>query len=313
MVGCLKKERTMRLTFSGVNLSRPREVTKERLQWYKDIGFRCVGGGVSIDTSEDDIKYLVDLFGEMEMSIGECYFGGVQSIYDPDPNFLKASNDALIKAVRVGGKLGIDHIQCSIGSMHPGTESGSTWMHHPDNFTQKALDLLVENARKIAPYAEDNKCMVSPECTQWTIVYNPQRMKEYVERVDSLYMKVNLDFVNQMNNERVYQNAKFTRCAVALLGECIGSFHVKDVIVRDELLVSHIDETDIGTGVLDHEAIIRASTQLEPWKTFVIEHVRGRELIKPSHDHIQAVADRIGHTWTDPLCTRRRWEQGLCK
>lgn len=299
----------MRLTYSGTNLSRPREVTRKTLQWYKDIGFRVVGGSIDPNTTDDDIRYLRDLFGEMEMAIGECYINGVSCVFSPTADKHKSSRENLIKGIRVGGKLGIDHIQQSIGSMHPTNE----WLHHPENFSQQALDLLVASAREVAPYAEDNRCMISPETTQWTIVYNPQRMKEYVDRVGSPYMKINLDFVNLMNNERVYDNARFTRCAVALLGDRIGSFHVKDVMVQDKLLVSHIDEADMGTGLMDHEAIIRSSTQPEPWKTFVLEHIRGKDMIKPTHDHIQGVADRIVHRWTDPLCTRERWEKGLCK
>ena len=213
----------------------------------------------------------------------------------------------MLKAIPIAGKLGVDHIQCSIGSMDPINE----WIHHPENFSQHALDLLVESARKLSPIAEDNQCIISPECTQWTIVYNPERMKEYVDRVDSPYMKINLDFVNMLNNERVYDNAAFAKCTTSFLGDRIGSFHVKDVIVRDQLTVSHIDEVPMGTGILDHQSIVKVSTQLEPWKTFVLEHIQGDHLVKPTYDHIQQAADNIGHKWTDPLCTREIWNKGL--
>ena len=52
------------------------------------------------------------------------------------------------------------------------------WMHHPDNISQRALDRLVENTRKLVPVAEDAGCMLCPETTQFTIVHNIETMKE---------------------------------------------------------------------------------------------------------------------------------------
>ena len=34
---------------------------------------------------------------------------------------------------------------------------------------------------------------------------------------------------------------------------------------------------------------------------------------KQAHDYIRGVADSIGYTFTDPKCTRTRWEKGLYK
>jgi sugar phosphate isomerase/epimerase len=132
-------------------------------------------------------------------------------------------------------------------------------------------------------------------------------MREYVDRLDSPYAKIIFDFVNHMTPERVYDSGRFIQCAVAALGDRIGEFHVKDVKVADQLLVVHIDEAPMGTGVLDHEALIRASVQMEPWKTFSLEHISDLRDVKKAHDHIQGIADRIGHTWTDPKLTRDKW------
>jgi len=63
----------------------------------------------------------------------------------------------------------------------------------------------------------------------------------------------------------------------------------------------------------DHESLIQATTQLEPWKTFSLEHISDRNLIKEAYDYIEGIASRIGHKWPDPNCTRERFEKGLCK
>ncbi len=155
--------------------------------------------------------------------------------------------------------------------------------------------------------------MLCPETTQWTIVNSVQRMKEFVDRLDSPYASIIVDPVNHMTYDRVYDSGRFIRCAVATLGDRIGEFHVKDVMVQDKLLVSHIDEAPMGTGFLDHEALIRVSAHLEQWKTFSLEHISNREDLVRAYNHIQNIADRIGHRWTDPGCTREKWEKGTCK
>ena len=136
---------------------------------------------------------------------------------------------------------------------------------------------------------------------------------EALKGVDAV--KVVFDFVNHMTYDRVYNSGEFARSVVGELDDRIGVFHVKDVMVQDVHLVCHIDETPLGTGVLDHAAIIEASRFLEPWKTFSLEHfnqqgVPREEQWRQGYEFIQGVARRMGHEWTSQHCTRERWTRG---
>jgi len=270
----------------------------------KDIGFEVAGiNSGDREATDDDIKRAKGIFAEAGLFPGP--FGAGVSIFHPNPAIRRKNKPEMIKALKIAGKLGCTAVRYSVGSMNP----DNVWMHHPENHTQKSLDLVIEATKELVPYAEDNRCMLCPETTQWTIVGSIERMREYVDRLDSPYATVVLDSVNQMTSDRVYDNGRWMKCAVAMLGDRIGEFHVKDVMVQDLLLVSHIDEARMGTGVLDHAALMEASELLEPWKTFSLEHIIDRALLKPAYDHIRKVADRIGHTWTDPSLTRERWER----
>jgi sugar phosphate isomerase/epimerase len=180
-------------------------------------------------------------------------------------------------------------------------------MHHPENHTQKALDMYVAAASELVKVAEDNAVAICPETTKFTILDGIPRMKEFVDRLDSEYVKVVFDPVNHMTSDRVYESGRFMKTAIAELGDRIGVIHVKDVIVQDTHLVTHIDEAVMGTGVLDHKALIEASNWLEPWKTFSFEHIGSRKLIVPAREHIQRITDEMGHTWTEPSMTREKW------
>lgn len=271
-----------------------------------DMGFRVAGvnGGYQEFTSAD-IDHAKNVLADAGLTPGPYGIGA--SAIRPDKAEEKEHKRKIAQALRIAGKLGCTALRYSVGSLHP-TE---IWMHHPLNVTQKALDDLIVSTRDLLPIAEDCNVVLCPETTQFTIVNGIPRMKEFVDRLDSPYARIVFDPVNHMSAERVYDSGRYIRCAVAILGDRIGEFHVKDVKVQDQNLVVHIDETPMGTGVLDHETLIRVSTQLEPWKTFSLEHISPKDLvaIKKAHDHIQGVADRIGHTWTDPTLTRDRWKK----
>ncbi len=300
----------MRLCLNDADLGAPyREMKIESLKIIYDLGFRLAGMHPDLEATDDDIKHVKDLFASAGLEFGP--FGIGASAIHPDRNEEKRQHKTIRRCLEIAGKFGCTSLRYSVGSMDP----KNIWIHHPENHTQKALDMLLERTKELVPVAEDNRVMLCPETTQWTIVGSIERMREFVDRLDSPYAKIIFDPVNHMTYDRVYESGRFMRCAIGKLGDRIGVLHVKDVMVQDKLLVSHIDEAPMGTGLIDHEAIIRASTQLEPWKTFSLEHFGDPNLDKVgqwkrAYNHIQGIANSIGHKWEDPKCTRSRWEKG---
>ncbi len=288
------------------------EIKKEHMQRVYDIGFRVLGVPADRTASEDDIKRVKDLLGEVGLMPGPGSAGC--SPFSPDPQQAKEWKKLIIDRIKVASKVGIPNLRMSGGSMDP----ENRWMHHPENHTQKALDLYVEHTLQVKAAAEDYGVMLTPETTNYTILDSVPRMKEYIDRVDSPYVQLVFDIVNKLSAYTVYQNARFVKCAIATLGDRIGVLHVKDLMVQDKLLVSHIDEAPMGKGILDHSAVMKASTQLQPWKTFSLEHfnypnMERYDMWVMAYKHITKVANKIGHEWTRPNCTREKWEQSQCK
>jgi len=283
------------------------KMNREEARFIYDIGYRVVGLGDTQDATDDDITYARDIVIDAGLVIGPFWIG--HAVFRPDPEEHRKHQEAIKTALRIAGKLGCSHLGYSVGSMSP----QSSYMHHPENHTQRALAILIKHTREFLPYAEEANVVLCPETTQWTIVNSIERMKEFVERIDSEFLRICFDPVNHMTSQRIYESGNYIKNAFAYLGDCIGSIHCKDVGIWDQINISHIDEARMGTGLLDHEALIRASAQLEPWKTFSLEHISDINLWKPAYDHIQGISDRIGHAWTDPKCTRERWKKGACK
>ena len=285
-----------------------RDMTQKSAKEIYDMGFRVAGvNSGDADATDADIDRAKKIILDAGLMPGP--FGAGGTTFHPDPAQCRNMQKRIAKVLRVAGKLGCPTIRISGGSMHP----TNRWMHHPENHTQKTMDMFVEATGELVKIAEDNGCAICPETTKFTILNGIERMKEFVDRLDSDYVKVVFDPVNHMTSDRVYDSGRFMKMAIAELGDRIGVIHVKDVIVQDTLLITHIDETEMGTGVLDHAALIEATTRLEPWKTFSFEHIGNRKLIVPALEHIQRVAKQIGHTWTKPGCSRENWLKEQCK
>ena len=283
-----------------------RDMTVQKAKELRELDLTTVGCPNELDASDRDIEWAKKFLDDNGLLPGPP--GAGVSPVRPDEAEEKEHIKIIIQGVTYSGKLGAPSFRYSAGSMSP----ANAWMHHPDNVTQKAMDRLVEVTRKLVPYAEDANCLLIPETTQWSIINSVERMKEFVDRVDSPYVLICIDPVNHMTYDRVYDSGRFIKCAIATLGDRIGTIHFKDVqIDPQKLLVSHIDEAPIGTGLFDHEAILVASRTLEPWKLVAIEHLPGgaerMPRIRAALKHIRAIEKRIGHTWDDPHLNRDRW------
>lgn len=295
----------MRLSWIDPGVARVKDFTTKICKEWKDLGFSVAGFNTGdYEASDADIKRAIKIYDDMGMMPGSpgCGSGLVRADEAQEKEDLKT----IVKALKFGGKLGGPTLRVACGSYHP----TNPWGQHPDNHKQKSMDRLVKNCIELAKVAEDCNIVLCPETTQWTIINGLETMKEFVDRVDSPFVKVNFDPVNHTTNERVYESGKFVRCAIAYLGDRIGTVHCKDVKVDPvKLLVCHIDEAIIGTGLLNHRALIEASDQLEPWKCFEIEHVPAPypEVIKQSISHINKVVAEMGHKWSDPKLTRDKW------
>lgn len=291
---------------SGINVSGDMEKNEQTLKQLHDIGFSLCGVYGAEQATDNNIKRLKDLAAKYEMIIAMSPTG--YDVVFPDPDRRKKDQEGLKKTLVNLQKLGVDTMHVA-GSSY----NGDHWWQHPKNFTQEGLDELVGEMKKIAPYAEDAGVAICPETTQWCVLNSIERMKEYVDRIDSPYVKVTFDLVNHMRPDRMYSNGRFFRCVIATLGDRIGMLHVKDALPVAGLVV-HINEAPMGTGLIDHAKVISASNDLEPWKLFSLEHFgeRGvpvRDQWERAYKHITSTAEKIGYTWTDPEMTRVRWEK----
>jgi sugar phosphate isomerase/epimerase len=102
--------------------------------------------------------------------------------------------------------------------------------------------------------------------------------REVIDAVDSPWVRVDLDPVNWITLETVYESGQAIQAMVATLGDRIANSHVKDVVLHDRMVV-HLDHCAAGKGILDIATHLRCMEALDPGAPVIVEAAATEELI----------------------------------
>lgn len=165
---------------------------------------------------------------------------------------------------------------------------------HPDNVTQKAFDLTVENVRYILDSVKPKRAKFVIEMMPWTIPDSADSFLEIIEAVDDPGLAVHLDPVNLINcPKRHYENGKMLEECFEKLGKWIVSCHAKDSMFRGEYTL-FLSECRPGTGGLDYATYLRGLEALPQDAPLMIEHLSTAEEYDLAREYIFSVGEDIG-------------------
>jgi sugar phosphate isomerase/epimerase len=98
-------------------------------------------------------------------------------------------------------------------------------------------------------------------------------MREVLDAVNSPALKFNTDPVNFIGSVKdVYNPDPVLNELVSLLGKDTITAHLKDIALRDELVL-HIDEVVIGEGHMNYDLLLRQLEGINPAMYGIIEHL----------------------------------------
>lgn len=267
----------MRLGMSGAFLpARMDDFTPEMAQRIKELGF---SGCFTRFTADDPFAtpparahrvrdILADHGLRMYQSVGYR-----PPLIHPDETVRRQGVRTLSAAVRLHKELGCRGTHTGPGSLNP----KGAWFPHPYNWTPQAKDQLIKSLREVAPVAEDCGVYVGMEGHVLVTLDSAETMAEVLRAVDSPMVRCDLDPVNWMTRETVYDNGPaIRRMAQALEGFIIGG-HAKDVLIEDRLTL-HLAECPAGVGLLDWETFLPIVEGVNPDFPLVVEHCTSDEL-----------------------------------
>jgi len=164
---------------------------------------------------------------------------------------------------------------------------------HPDNLSDVAFDLTVENVRYIVDSVKPKRAKFALEMMPWIIPDSPDSFMDLIKAVDRSGFAAHLDPVNIINSPRRYfENGKLLKECFSKMGKWIVSCHAKDSIMTGEF-VTHINETRPGKGVLDYRTYLGGLDALPQSPPLLMEHLDTPDEYDLAREYIFSVGNEI--------------------
>ncbi len=281
----------MRLGMSGAFLpTRMDDFTEETAQRMRALGFSGCFTRFTDDpfqTPPARANRVRDLLAAHGLRMYQA-IGYRPPLIHPDETVRRQAAEVLGAAVRLTKELGCRGTHTGPGSLNP----KGAWFPHPYNWTAQAKDQLIKSLREVAPVAEDCGVYVGMEGHVLVTLESAATMAEVLHAVDSPMMRCDLDPVNWITRETVYDTGTAITGMADTLGELIIGGHAKDVTIEDRLVL-HLSECPAGTGLLDWEAFLPRIEALSSDFPLVVEHCTSEELPRIS-EFLHAKAAELG-------------------
>ncbi|MBD3183653.1 TIM barrel protein [Candidatus Poribacteria bacterium] len=236
---------------------------------------------------QQKIRQIEKAFKEADVAIAEV--GIWINLMDPDEEKRKNNLDKVCDRLALADEVGALCCVDIAGSFNPEAWDGP----HPDNLTQKGIDLTVENVRYILDSVKPKRAKFALEMMPWAVPDSPDSFLELIELVERPGFAVHLDPVNLINSpRRYYENIRLLEECFDKLGQWIISCHAKDSQLTNQL-TTHINEARPGTGILDYHTYLRKLEDLQQDAPLMLEHLSSSEEYDLARQYVFSVGKEM--------------------
>ena len=212
-----------------------------------------------------------------------------RNLVTPDDAVRKANLDYAADKLAVADAVGANCAVSYIGSYSAGTDYAPA----AANMGQEAFDAAVETVRHLLDTVKPRRAKFALEMMQYSLPDSVDSYVELIRAVDRPMFGAHFDPVNLIMTPRVYwNNGALIRECFEKLGAYVCSCHAKDIKLHHQAAL-HLDEVQIGEGVLDYREYLTQLDRLGRDVPLLTEHLKGDEYAV-ARDRIFAVGDAIG-------------------
>lgn len=275
-----------------MRLGAPIRNTHTPEEWIAELrakGYRAAYCPLSEDAPDSLIDEYRQAAREHDIVIAEV--GVWNNMLAPDPELRARNIDMSIRRLQLADRIGA---RCCV-NVSGNPASDAQWdRYFPGYDSDATYELVARTVQRIIDEAAPQSACFSLECMQWMIPDSADSYARLIELIDRPRFKVHLDPVNLVNSPARYEhNGRFMADFIARLGAYIVSCHLKDVTLRLERMLVHLDETLAGTGALDYGALLSALDALDSDLPVMLEHLSDLESYDAAAAYVRAQAERL--------------------
>lgn len=239
------------------------------------------------------VRHLKRILDEAGLEVAQVN-GGYEVLVNADERLRAEGIRGVQSLVRIGRLLDAQSVYVRPGSHNP----RGAWYPHPENYTAQTWDRLMDSLRQVAQTALAEGMVLALEGHVLSLLDTPRRVRDALDAVGSPAVKFNSDPVNFIGTARdACDPSRIADELFSLLGRDTVAAHLKDVKVRDELVL-HIDEVVIGEGTMRYDLLLRQLETINPALYGLIEHLPD-ESIPRAREGVVRAARKAG---IDLLC-----------
>jgi len=235
----------------------------------------------------DRLVAIEQAFAETNVVLAEI--GIWRNLVTPDEPVRKANLAYAVERLAVADAVGAGCAVSYIGSFAPDTDYAPA----PQNMGPEAFDAAVETVRYLLDTVKPTRAKFALEMMQYSLPDSVDSYLELIAAIDRPMFGAHFDPVNLVMTPRVYyDNARLIRDCFERLGPYVVSCHAKDIKLHHQAAL-HLDEVQIGEGVLDYREYLRQLDRMSREVPLMLEHLEG-PAYAVARDRIFAVGDEIG-------------------
>jgi len=275
---------TLRLGVRGHDM--PKAPFDELVKSIADAGFCCTQLALAKAIRDFDVSsgamtsgmadYMKKVFEQNKVSVS--VLGCYKNLANPDEAQLKKIIDSYMHHIRFA-----KFLECGM----VGTETGAVnteYKFTPENHTDKALHIFIENLKRIVEYAEKMGVCIGIEPVYTHIMSNIERTRTVLDAVNSPNLRIILDPINLLNAENEKQHEKMIEEAFLVLGDEIDAIHLKDYVVKEGKIV--YENITLGEGQFNIPHFLGILKEKKPFINILLE-ASTPENVKASCEYIR--------------------------
>lgn len=281
---------TLRLGVRGHDM--PKAPFDELVKSIADAGFCCTQLALAKAIKEFNIgseamtfgmaDYMKKVFEQNQVSVS--VLGCYKNLANPEEEQLKKIMDSYMHHIRFA-----KFLECGM----VGTETGAVnteYKYTPENHTDKALHIFIENLKRMVEYAEKMGVCIGIEPVYKHIMCNTERTRKVLDAVNSPNLRVILDPINLLNAENENQHEKIVEEAFDVLGNEIDAIHIKDYVVKDGAIV--YEKVTVGEGKFNIPHFLHILKEKKPFINVLLE-ASTPENVQASCDYIRKCYEEV--------------------
>jgi sugar phosphate isomerase/epimerase len=178
-----------------------------------------------------------------------------------------------------------------IGSRHP---SEHPLAPHPYMHTEECKREFRETVLRILDGLDLKHTMYGIEPWHNTFFYDPQDIRDFIDRVGHPRFGIHLDQMNMVSQRYYDDTTALINKTFDLLSDRVASVHLKDIRCDPAHMFLKWDEVNIGDGVMDYETFLKRLSRLPADTTCFCEHMAEERDYALNFARLHHIAGKVG-------------------